>query len=435
MIKRTRGMALFIVLIISIAFFGSSIGEADASAGTDNSASNEETELVLWTANYGSAINRQDYLDAIKDFEVLHPGVTIKMDTFEYQDYQTRIKAAAASNALPDIFLTLSGEFSEGLVTSGRLLCLDDYSKPYADDITMAALSSGVYDGKLYGSVATQSISVLWYNKAMFEAQGLSVPTTGDELVMACNKFKAAGIKSFGLPGDDSWTAWTLGVLYDALVLQSAGEKKVSKALKKQGQSYRDADFLKAATTFKQIADIGNSVSDTTHTDYTDINNDFCSGKIPMFISGSWEIYGIMDAAENLQNFSVAPVPVINSLNSSATDFIGSGDGILMVAASTKHPDLAAAAAFELTKSISRYNYLRDGKIPAWKVDYDDSNVPALRRELKDLAGSATSVTLWSDTLLAVDDFYEYLSLLGNFYKDEITAPEFVKGMDAMLRN
>lgn len=429
--KRMRGIALFIVLVSSIVFCGG-IGEADASAGTDNSASNKGTELVLWTANTEGTSDRQDYSSAITDFEAAHPGVTIKMETFEYQDYQTRIKSAAASNTLPDMFLTLSGGFFESFVTSGAVLCLDDYYKAYSDDITMAALSSGVYDGKLYGSVATQSISVLWYNKAMFEAQGLTVPATGDELMTVCRKFKDAGIQPFGLSDDSTWA---LELLYDTLVLQSAGAEKVSKTLKKQGQSYRDADFLKAATTFKQIADIGDYVSDTTYTDYADIMIDFRSEKIPMFITGSWEAYNIMENAKNPQNFSVAPVPVINSLNSAATDFIGGGNDILMVAASTKYPDLAAAAAFELTRSLSGYDYLSENAIPAWKVDFDDSNVPVLRRELKDLAGSATSVTLWSDTLLAEDDAYEYLSLLDKFYKDEITAPEFVKGMDAMLRN
>ena len=170
----------------------------------------------------------------------------------------------------------------------------------------------------------------------------------------------------------------------------------------------------------------------------TGLSNDeasasFYAEQVPMYFTGSWMGGSIVTDAEKPDNFAVAPIPVVNSANASVTDFMGGGSDTLMVSASTKNKDLAAAAAFEITKGVSKYAYLSGAGIPAWTVDYDASSVPALTQQVADIAGKATSYTLWFDTLMSSDDAGEYLTLLQSLFAGDLKPEEFAASMDKQL--
>ena len=146
---------------------------------------------------------------------------------------------------------------------------------------------------------------------------------------------------------------------------------------------------------------------------------------------------GIYDEASkgnlNAEDYDCFPVPVINSSNASITDFMGGASDTLMVAKSTKHADLAAEAAFEIAKSVSKYAYLDGAGIAAWTVDYDASSVNALTQKVAKLCQEATSFTLWFDTLMTADDAGEYLSLLQGLYAGDITPESFCEKLATQI--
>lgn len=160
---------------------------------------------------------------------------------------------------------------------------------------------------------------------------------------------------------------------------------------------------------------------------------DFYAGKAAMYITGSWMAGSIQTDAENPDDFGVTPIPVLNGTNAKITDFMGGAADTLMASASSKNPDLAAEAVFELTKSISKYAYLDGAGIPAWKIDYDDSSVNPLTKEVAEYASNATSFTLWFDTLMEAEDAGEYLALLQELYVGNLTPKQFVEAMAEQL--
>ena len=264
----------------------------------------------------------------------------------------------------------------------------------------------------------------------MFKNQGVEVPATWDDFKAVCKKFIDAGIKPIGTSVKDTWV---LAMLHDGLALKSAGADKVTKALTKQGQSYNDPDFVKAANCIKELVDMGAFIDGATGLSNDEASASFYAEQVPMYFTGSWMGGSIITDAENPDNFAVAPIPVVNSANASVTDFMGGGSDTLMVSASTKNKDLAAAAAFEITKGVSKYAYLSGAGIPAWTVDYDASSVPALTQQVADIAGKATSYTLWFDTLMSSDDAGEYLTLLQSLFAGDLKPEEFAASMDKQL--
>ena len=136
----------------------------------------------------------------------------------------------------------------------------------------------------------------------------------------------------------------------------------------------------------------------------------------------------IQQDAENPEDFDAVPYPLLGD-KAAATDFMGGAADTLMVSKSSKHPELAAKAAIELARSISKYSYLDGAGLPVWEVDYDDSSVNPLTRKLAGFVEGATSFTLWFDTLMEPEYKDPYLDMLQQLYFGELSPEGFVKGM------
>lgn len=394
--------------------------------GGEESSSDEKT-LTLWSIATESDNMHSSYLKAIEEWEEKHEGYKIKFETFENQSYKTKIKSAVAANELPDIFFTFGGGFSQPFAESGKVLPLDDYYENYKDLLPEAALKNQTYDGTIYGSTFTTPVSMMFYNKNIFEENNIKVPATYDELLTAVTTLKDAGITPIATSVKDTWV---LGMLHDGLTLKSAGATKLQNALLKQeGQSYNDSDMLQSAKAIVELKEKGAFEEGTTGLSNDEAVQPFLDGQAGMFFTGSWLGGDINTKSYDKEAFGVAPIPVLNSENSSLSDFMGGASDTFMVAKSTKYPEVACDAAFEIAKYISKNAYLEGVAIPAWKVDYDDSEVEPMTKEIAGYTTEANSFTLWFDTLLPAEDANKYLELLQQLYTGGITPEEYVKAM------
>lgn len=446
--KKILSMILATGMIVSLSACAGTTGTTDTTKASDaattttaaaatttakdtTAASAEPVTLTMWTIATESDSFNKPYTQAIADYEAANPNVTIKMETFENESYKTKIKSAVAANELPDIFFTWGGGFSKSFIESGKVFALNDYyTDDYKAQLSEAALGNVTVDGKYYGVTYSTPVSVLFYNKTMFDKYSLKAPTTIDELKNVCKTFLDNGITPFGVSVKDTWV---LAMCNDALTLKSAGPVQVKDVLTKTSGSFDSADFLASAKTLKELIDMGAFIDGATGLSNDEASALFYNGTVPMYITGSWMGGSIMTDAANPGDFDVAPIPVINSSNAKITDFMGGASDTLMVAASSKNTDAAAKAVFEISKSVSKYAYLSGAGIPAWKVDYDDSVVNPITAKVAQLAGNATSFTLWFDTLMEADDAQEYLALLQELYVGNITPEDFTAAMGEQL--
>lgn len=391
----------------------------------------EETkELTLWSIATESDAFYNAYAKAIEEYEAAHPDVKIKHETFENESYKTKIKSAVAANELPDIFVTWPGGFSKTFAESGKILPLDSYYEAYKEELPESLLGTVTFDDKLYATVLSTAVSGMFYNKAIFEENGLTPPTTFDEWKEVCQTLIDNGVTPIGISAKDPWV---LAMTHDGMTLKSTGADKLQSALLKQGQSYDDPDFLAATTKFKELIDMGAFSESAVGLSNDEASADFFAGKTAMYTTGNWMAGLIATGAENPEDFGVVPVPVLNSENAAETDFMGGASNGLMVAASTDEPDLAANAAFEISKGVSKYGYLDGAGLPAWKIDYDDSSVNELAKQCAAYSSNATSYTLWFDTLMEAADAGEYLALLQELFVGNIGAEDFVAAMADQL--
>ncbi|WP_341878199.1 extracellular solute-binding protein [Defluviitalea saccharophila] len=426
--KKILSLLLCMMMVASLAV-GCGTKTENTQTNETSNGSNGEVTLTLWSIATESDAFHPAYTKAIADFEAANPGVKIVHETFENQSYKTKIKSAVAANELPDIFYTWGGGFSKPFVESGKVLALDDYFTEYKDELPEAALTNVKFDGKLYGSTYTTPLSAIFYNKKMFEENGVKVPTNWDEFIAACKTFKEKGITPIGISAKD---AWVIAMTHDNLVLKSAGPEKVAAALTKSGQTYNDPDFIAASAKLRELIDMGAYSEGSAGLSNDEASAMFYNGDVAMFITGSWMAGSLQTDPENPEDFDVFPFPAVGG-NGKATDFMGGATDSFMVNASTPNPDIAAKAAFELARSISKYAYLDGAGVAAWKVDYDDSSVNPITKKIAGFASEATSFTIWYDTLMEAEDAGEYLALLQELYMGNISPEDFAAAMANQL--
>lgn len=394
-------------------------------------APEEQVTLRLWSIATESDNYYQPYLDAIAQFETDHPNIKIEYETFENESYKTKLKSAVAANELPDIFFTWGGGFSQPFVEAGRVLSVDDVYAKYAEQLPEVMLGNLTYDGKKYGTVYTMNVSMLFYNKAMFAKYGLKPPTTFEELASVCQTFIDNGIVPFGISAKD---IWNLAMTHDALTLKSVGPDALRSCLTKDGKvSYNSPDFLSASTKFAELVGMGAYSKNAVALNNDEATQTFYDGDEPMYITGSWMVSDFYTKSKNPDDFGCIPIPVLNSQTAKITDFMGGPSDSLMVSASTKYPEEAMMAMFEISKNISKNAFLSGSGIAAWQVDYDVNSVRPQTQEIAALVQDATSFTLWFDTLMESEDAGVYLENLQQLYLGDITPEKFVELMAAQL--
>ncbi|MHC9044457.1 ABC transporter substrate-binding protein [Microbacterium saperdae] len=151
------------------------------------------------------------------------------------------------------------------------------------------------------------------YNKEIFDAQGLEVPQTWDELIAVCDQLKDAGIDPFYGTFKDDWTVgqgwydYTAGGsvdvidFFDALAQEGTGVGPDSEV------SFQK-DFAEPMDRMMQLADEYTN-PDAASRGYGDGNLAFAKGEAAMYLQGPWAFSEIAKTAPDLE-LGTFPLPM-----------------------------------------------------------------------------------------------------------------------------
>lgn len=348
-IKRWSALGLSAVLCMSMmAGCGNSDDKAvkeekKEKAGTENAAEENDKDAVTITiVDWNTGVASELQKAACKEYMDSHPGIIIDHQTIAYDDYNTKLNTLIAAGETPDIFYA-SDMYA---VNYGEEGVSQDLAPLYkADGIDMrekfiepALYSSGdkVY-GLAYGVVST----VMYYDKAIFDAAGVEYPSsdpanpdTWEEWV---EKLQKVTVDQGGKhPGEDGFNALatkTYGTLSPSWYYH------LSAFLNSNGGTFFDDNGL--ALGNEAGLEVINAVNELT-TKYqvapTPIAKDalpavasmFKEDQLACYISGSYEYIDI--AAEN-PDIGIAPLP---KFKDPAT--IGWA-ACCQISSTTEHPD------------------------------------------------------------------------------------------------
>lgn len=218
-------------------------------------------------------------------FEKENSGIDVRVETLPFADYFTTLQTAVAGGTAPDAF-ELNYENFVTYAKNGSLAELSGVDKSVYSTSLVDAYAS---DGKQFGLPESFSNVVLFYNKTLFDAAGVAVPTA--DWTWADEQAAAAQLtnKGAGVWGD--YQPVTYNEFYKALA-QTGGEflsEDGKQATFDSPEGLRAANWLigKNGTTMPTEAD-GAGTPDFDSKLFTD-------GKLAMWHTGIWMFGALAD--------------------------------------------------------------------------------------------------------------------------------------------
>lgn len=155
-------------------------------------ASAQKVTLRVQTAG-----SNQATMQEIKErFEAENPNVDVQVTVTALEQYQVALLTQLAAGTGPDVMYVLPGRANAislvPLAESGNLLDLS--AEAWTSRIPAGFKGHTEYGGKTYVYPTGQAMIGVLFNQDVFDAAGLSLPATYDEVLERCDAFNAAGI-------------------------------------------------------------------------------------------------------------------------------------------------------------------------------------------------------------------------------------------------
>jgi raffinose/stachyose/melibiose transport system substrate-binding protein len=438
--RRARLLALLAAAGIVAAACSGAATEAPATAAPATAAPGETAapaaELegkISFLHKYGDP-RYTPYFDAVvAAYLADHPKVEIEVMAETDQGVKDKLRVLAASNTLPDIYFSWAGDFTKKFVRGDLARDLTaDISGEWKDSFTPAALEAYTYDGKLYGVPFTLDAKYIVYNTKLFADNGVAVPTTHEELLAACDAFKAKGVAdpiAFG--NQYGWPAIHFMTQLNAYFVPP---ETLAKDYDPATGEFTDPGYLQALEAFAEIntrclTPGANGIS------HENAQANFLNSVAPMHYIEAVEFQVLTEAggapADLANNWEFMKLPAPATTPGDAGALTGAPDGFL-VNQGTEHLDIAVDFLKYLTNLDNAQQLTKElGWLsPVIGSATAENTFPQNVQVVEDIS-TASSMAIWLDTVTHIDVANAYLNGVQAMLDGTKTAADVVADVQA----
>lgn len=390
----------------------------------------EEVTITIWHQSVADTDPVKKIIeDSVTEYHELHPNVTIVQDGVTGEQYKTKIKTAFAAGEAPDIsYMFSGGSFVKPYIDAGYLLPIDEYlSEDTLTKVLPGTIEQATFNDTIYSLPTITFLANLYCNTEMFEAAGAEIPTTWDELLVACEKLNAAGYTPILMGEKDRWPGmyW-----YDIIAARTAGNAAIEEAFG-DPTKFNTEPFIEAAAKLQELVNVGAFNDNMMSMSYDEMVEGFAAGQGAMIYQANW-IHPSLQAETAATNGKVTCVafPVIEGMAGDITEFSGGTTDGYYINANCEHPEEAVAYLEYLSEKIGIVGYQQGAGLPCWNPEgVDVSNLSVLDKESAALMETGTSYIGWWDNVLTAEDSETYKDLLAQLMALKITPEEFCESM------
>lgn len=321
----------------------------------------EAVKITLMT-RYGddTDVNAATFRKAVAAFDEEHPEIEVEdLSITDETQYNNMFKTYMATNDVPTIFMTYGGGNLQSYVENGIAVDVSEYLEADAqwkESFNPSMFNMLTFDGMegVYGIPYAAYVDSLFINEALFEEQGIKVPSTIEELEEACDAFLKKGITPLPV-GDKS--NFRGGHLFALLMAKRTGEDLVKKLA--SGEVSYDCDEVKEVlTTMKTWADKGYLGNSITTLDGEGEAQLFLTGESPMIYRNASFISRIVNEMEDSSQVREMNFPYYEAYPQYKNMWHGgSSDAFSIAANATKEQKDAAIA---LLKYVTKMEYMEE---------------------------------------------------------------------------
>jgi len=414
-------------------------GESNGSEPAANVKAEEPAEDVtikmmhLWPE--GSSKQQHGVVERIIDeYRQANPHVTIETEILENEQYKNKLKVLSASNDLPDVGFSWAAGFLEPYVKGSMFAPLDDLlAGELSGQFVAGTTEAYAVDGKTYALPVELNIVPVYYNKAIFEENGLTPPETLDDLKHIIATLNDKGIAPVALGGKDAWTA---SFWYMYLVDRIGGADLLDQSI--AGNTFTDPSLIEAAKTAQELVDLKAFVKGFNGLSNDEAKSEFMNGKAAMYAMGTWEVPNFTTNPDVPQEFKdkvgFFKFPTVAGGKGEPGNWVG-GPGVgLFVAENSPVKEEAKKFVSFFVKKWGEMSVTDAGIIPATKVDTSAIQLPQMFIDLLNELSAASKVTLYADVQMKPVAAQEHYNLVQALLGKAVTPEEFAAKQEEALK-
>lgn len=288
---------------LTLALVGGILAGCSSGAKDNNTGGKDKKETItyaIWDTNQEPGMKKM-----ASEFEKENPSIKVNVEVTPWDQYWTKLDAAATGASLPDVFWMHSNE-AYRYMSNDILLDLTDSTKKDIDlkkfPKEIAELYS--FNDKQYAIPKDVDTIGLWYNKTLFDEAGVAYPDenwTWDDLLAAARKLTNPdkGIYGFAAPNNGHEGYWNFVYQNGGEILNKDRTKSdiTNPATKEALQFY--ADLI----TKEKVSPTADQMAENKPVSFMQ------SGRLGMGLFGSWMLADFKSNDYMVQNTDVAVLP------------------------------------------------------------------------------------------------------------------------------
>lgn len=338
---RTFGSIIAIsIMLLTGCTKGDGAGNAADGISQVNPIKTEETVTLSFWRNSGNNAENTAYERLAADFMEKHPSIKITMTPFPYSDYDTKLRTSIAAGNPPDI-MAVDAPNLASYAQAGALLPLTDQFKKDGnlEDIPKTTMEGYTYKDDIFLAPLTESSIAMFYNKKLFEAAGIPLPSrnpdeawTWEQVLDAALKINDPENGIYGIdPAQGFQNAGATAYFKYPIIWQFGGD--VMNAEGTSAKGYLDSPETKRALTFYSELFTKYKVASFEYP-----VDAFPNRKLGITIDGTWSLSHIAEKFPDFklgEDFDVAPLP------KGIRQAVANGSWALGISSKSKHPEEA----------------------------------------------------------------------------------------------
>ncbi|MDF2649467.1 MAG: sugar transporter substrate-binding protein [Paenibacillus sp.] len=325
-------------LVLLVSFLSACAGTSDANKLDPAKASSEpkgsavaSDKKVTISYSFWSEAQKPAMEEIARAFEKKHPNITVKIEHTPSAQFWTQLEAGASGGTVPDVFWMSGANFIK-YASNGILKPVEEMVKRDKVDLSVypkSLIDTYKYNNMLYTLPKDFDTVGLFYNKEMFKQKGIPFPDeTWDwaKFLDASKKLTDAQNGVWGI------AAQKYARVYYNFIYQNGGyvisdDKKTS--------GFDKPETIEALRFWSDLIHVHKVSPNIAQMTETAPLNMFSSGKIAMYIDGSYQMLRLVQNEYIKDKFDVAVLP---KGKKQATTIHGLAN---VISSKTKHPEEA----------------------------------------------------------------------------------------------
>ena len=423
LLKKTVGLAAM-VAVLAASTMACGKTETDAVPAKTETSGGEEKQVIKIVHYMGEQAKRDGLDLMLKEFKKTHPDVEFDVQAISAAQYITMYKTRISAGDAPDLFFGKPRVLKE-FVDGGHFMDITDAE--CMKNVLPILKEECSVDGKVYGFPLDAQVKATFYNKKMFEENGIEVPKTKDEFFAVCDAFEEKGI----LPMIHGYN--NINCVFHELDAYFTSQAVAEGVPNTWVDSQNGSAKLEGNPTVKSALEQYSKMA--SYKDQGDLAldqpqaiQDFAAEKRPMFTNGGW-IMGDVAAANPEGEFGMFPTPWSNNPEENKL-WIGIDD-VFIVSNTTDKKDLVLELLNSFASEESSKIWMDNAKLMSSNMNVSVENADPFIQEIKQYIDSDDIVA----KSLVGDYTAEYLTAFRTQLQHFVTLEDEQRDVDALIKS